>query len=291
MNRRQFLAVCGGGAAIGISGCRSRDPAGDAPADGTETAEPAGRTGTVDDSRYELVSFESSSERIEPDHRYTIDRRTLAESVEEDHSVVDVANLSADTRSALRQARNGSYSTGDLPDGTRSAVEEHDFVDFGPDDDGPPRYIEFRLFEIDLDSPPRLTVEASLLDHIVTSDDPASLEIVATNGGDETIRWQTGLPKPFGWQVADGLVLWTDAYKEVAAVEDGEIVGGSDAAVATELGPGETVAEEYEVQSGRDAFEPGEFTLDGELSYWFDGRWEAVSYEVGWEIRERDTGQ
>jgi hypothetical protein len=94
------------------------------------------------------------------------------------------------------------------------------------------------LFEIDLDSPPRVSVEARLLDDVVTSDNPATLEIVATNGGDKPIRWQTGTPKPFGIQVADDLVLWTEAYEEHGAFEDGKSVGGSDEAVATTLDPG-----------------------------------------------------
>jgi hypothetical protein len=282
MNRRQFLAVCGGGTAIEIGGCLGREPAA-----GTETA--------ANDSRYELVSFEASSERIRPEHRYTIDPDSFADSLDDEDTAIKIGNLSSDAQSTLRNALSAgpglsaSYSTDALPEDARTTIEEYDFVDFG--DDTEYRYVGFSLFEVDLDSPPRLTVEARLLDEIATSDDPAVLEITATNNGDETIRCETGTPKPFGIQVADDLVLWTDAYEEGAVIENGEIVGGSDEDVVTELDPGKTATEEYEVQSARDAFEPAEFTLNGELNYRFEGGRETVSYEVSWEIREIDTDQ
>lgn len=287
MNRRKILAVCGGGMTIGIGGCLGRESAGQDPEGETETA--------ADNRRYELVSFEASSERINPEHRYTIDPDSFADSLDDEDTAIKIGNLSSDAQSTIRNALSAgsgpsaSYSTDELPEDARTAIEEYDFVDFG--DDTEYRYVGFSLFEVDLDSPPRLTVEARLLDEIVTSDNPAVLEIAATNTGDETIRWQTGTPKPFGIQVADDLVLWTEAYEEGAVVEDGEIVGGSDEDVATELDPGKTVAEEYEVQSDRNAFEPGEFTLSRKLNYRFEGGKETVSYEVSWEIRELDTDQ
>ena len=203
MNRRQFLAVCGGGMPIGISGCLDRESAGQNPADRTET--------TADESRYELVAFETLSERTKPEHRYTIDPDSFADSLDDEDTVIKIGNLSSDAQSTLRNALSAgpgpsaSCSTDELPEDARTAIEEYDFVDFG--DDTEYRYVGFSLFEVDLDSPPRLTVEARLLDEIVTSDAPAVLEIVATNQGSELIRWETGTPKPFGMQVADDLVL------------------------------------------------------------------------------------
>jgi hypothetical protein len=284
MDRRRFLAICSGGAVIGIGGCLGQEPAGQDPADGTET--------TADDSRYELVSFESSSRRTKPEHRYIIDRDGFAGSLDDERTAIKIENLSSDAQSTLRNAlsaRSDPYSTDEIPEDARTAIEEYDFVDFGNDADY--RYVEFRLLEVDVESPPRLTVEARLLDNIVTSTDPAVLKLTATNEGDKTIIWHTGTPKPFGIQKADGLVLWTDAYEETGAYEDGKSVGGSDEEVSTELNPGGTVAEEYEVQSDRDTFKPGEFALDGALNYRFEGGQETVSYEVRWEIRELNTDQ
>lgn len=61
--------------------------------------------------------------------------------------------------------------------------------------------------------------------------------------------------------------------------------------MATERDPGKTVAEEYEIQSDWERFEPGEFTLKNELNYRFEGGRETVSSEISWEIRELDTDQ
>ena len=289
MNRRQFLDVCAGGTAIEIGGCLGREPAGQDPADGTEMA--------ATDSRYELVSFEASSERIKPEHRYTIDPDSFADSLDDEDTAINIENLSSDAQSALRNVLSAgpgpsaSCSTDELPEDARTAIEEYDFVDFG--DDTEYRYVGFSLFEVDLDNPPLLTVEARLLDEIATSGDPAVFELTATNKGDNPIAWHTGPPRPFGRQKADGLLLWTDAYEESGGinVEDGEIVGGGDPGLQTELDPGKTAAEEYEVQSDRDAFESGEFTLNNEINYRFENGRETVSYEVSWETQEVETDQ
>lgn len=286
MHRRKFLAVCGGGLTSGTSGCLGRELAEQETEDRPETA--------ADEKRYELVSFEVSSKPIKPEHRYTIDPDSFADSLDDGDTAIKIGELSPEGQSILRDALSAgpgpsaSYSTDELPEATRAAIEEHDFVEFR--DDTEYRYVGFSLFEVDLDSPPWLTVEATLRDDIVAPDDPAVLEIAATNTGNKPIRWQTETPKPFGIQVADDLILWTDAYEEGAVVEGGEVVGGTDEEVTAELRPAKTVAEEYEVQSDRDAFEPGEFTLKDEIHYRFEGGRKTVSYDVGWEIQELDTG-
>ena len=239
--------------------------------------------------QYELHSLSVDIERTAPTHRYTVRTRKRYESVDADASVVAFDELDESVRKVLEAAlEHPEYETDELPDGLRTVVEEYDFVDC-TDCQTDYRYVAFELLTVDLDHPPRLAIDAHLLDAIATPDDPAVIELAAKNDGDDPLRWHTGVPAPFGiLRTDEELLLWTEVYEESGhvGVADGEITGADDIAIEVGLEPGESVTERYELQPDRDGFESGSFALTEELATEFEGGRETVSVTVEWEVRQ-----
>ena len=242
-----------------------------------------------DGGRYELDSFSTSSERVAPEHRFTVRARAFYRSVDADHDVIEYDDLSEAVRSVVDAVlTDGVYSSPDLPGETQSILHSHDFVDCTGAGTGHD-FVGFEVFEVDPAKPPRLAVDARVVDPVAERDDPATIELTATNDGDRPLAWSTGAPGPFGIRRSEaGVVLWTDSYEESrhVHVEGGEIRGGNDVAVGTKLRPGETVTEHYEIQVERDGFGPDSDALSGELSTEFEGGRETVSYSLTWTVRE-----
>ena len=276
MHRRRLLAGSIG-LPFALAGCL-----GDSAGMATE------QSGTVG---YELHSLSVDVERTAPDHRYTVRTRKRYESVDADASVVAFDELDDSVSEALEVALDRpGYESDELPDGVRTVLEEYDFVDCAGCETSH-RYVAFGLQEVDPDEPPRLDVDAHLVDPVAAPDDPAVLELVAVNEGDDPLIWHTGVPAPFGiLQTEEGLLLWTDAYEESGhvGVADGEITGADDIAIEVDLEPGETVTERYELQSEREDFEPGSFVLSEEVATEFEGGRETVSMTVEWEVRQEE---
>lgn len=269
MDRRQFLATGASSVTLGLGGCVGHD----VPVIGVQS--------------YEINSVTVSSERTSPDHPYTIEPTHRVETgyVEEDDAVVKLVDLPAELQSVFKTARHDSYAAETLPDGTRTVLQEYDLIGFGKDVDHR-QYIGFELFEVDLETPPRLRITAELLDESTKPDDPAIIEVRAQNASEEPLRFGTGPPRPFGVLHADDLLLWTDAYRKNSHVqtENGAVVGWNDVADTVTLDAGKEVSEEYELHPQRDNVKSGVFRLDKHFRVQFEGGRETVVAEVTIEI-------
>lgn len=278
MDRRRFLAAGSGVGLLGTGGYlfRKRGP-------------------------YEVVSLSATVERTAPDHRYTITDHRYPDSAADDYSVIEYAALPEELRSVFDPGR-ADYTADTLPDGTREILSEYDLIDFG--EDASTRYVGFHLFETDLDSPPRLAVDAELLDSTAKANDPAVLEIRATNTGDDPCWIESGPPRPFGilrpeisssgssWR--DDPLLWTDTYEQSDDVQTDRwgIAGGHDVAVVSELAPGDSVSEQYEIQPKRLAVGAGEYTLEQTFEPTFRAEDRpigevTVESRISWELERR----
>lgn len=269
VHRRKFLAAGVGGVTLVCSGCLTQEGP------------------LLDNSSYDLNSVTISSERTFPNHPYTLEpaRWVEADDVKEHDSIIKLEGLSPELQSVFETARKDSYRADVLPDGTRTVLNEYDLIDFGEAIDSW-RYMGFQLLEIDLDTSPRLSITAELLDDTATPDDPAIFELRAENTSEEPLRWSTGPPRPFGTLYADELLLWTDAYEESGHVHtaDGDVVGGNDVAVAVTLDSGASISEEYEIQAERDSVGSGVFRADESVSVSFEGGRETVTADLTIEI-------
>lgn len=269
MERRRFLVAGVGGAILPLSGCLTQEGP------------------LFSDSPYEIESVTVSSGRTSPDHPYTIEsgQRAEAERVGEDDSVVKLKELPAALQSVFTTARHDSYGAESLPNGTRRILNEYDFIDFGEDVDAW-RYMGFKLLKVDLETPPRLRITAELLNDLAETDDPALVELRAQNTGDKPLQWSTGAPSPFGTLQTDEFLLWADSYEESSHVstENGEITAYSDVAINVKLDPGESAAEEYEIQADQDGVDSGVFRLDKSFRTSFEEGRETVTATLTIEI-------
>jgi hypothetical protein len=269
MDRRTFLTKGVGGTILSLSGCLTKEGP------------------LFSDFPYEISLVTVSSERTSPEYPYTIEpiHRVDTGYVEEDDSVITLEELPTQLQSVFKTARHDSYAATTLPDGTRRILNEYDLIDFG-EDVVSGRYMGFKLLEVDLETPPRLSVTAELLDESAEADDPAIFELRAVNTSEEPLRFGTGPPHPFGVLYADDLLLWTDAYRENSHIhtENGNVIGWNDVADNVTLEAGEEVSEEYELHPERDNVKPGVFRLDEHFSVQFEGGRETVVAEVTIEI-------
>ena len=252
-----------------------------------------GSAGTATDQsgteRYELHSLSVETERTAPEHRYTVRTRKRYTTVDADATVVSFDELDEPIRTTLEAALDRpEYETDELPDGLRTVVEEYDFVDC-TDCETNHRYLGFEILTVDLDDPPRLAIDAHLVDPVATPDEPAVIELVAENDGEVPLVWHTGVPAPFGILRTDGdLLLWTNEYEESGhvGVTDGEITGADGIAIEVGLEPGESIAERYELQPERDDFEPGSFALTESFATELEGGRETVAFSLEWDVRK-----
>lgn len=100
-----------------------------------------------------------------------------------------------------------------------------------------------------------LTFEATLVDDSVRPFDPDRIELSITNTADERIGVSSGAPGPFGVLRAesssgdDQVTLWSDAYDESDHVHTTgrRVQAVNDIGIVTELVPGETQTQTYEI--------------------------------------------
>ncbi|MFC7073087.1 hypothetical protein ACFQJ7_12525 [Halovenus rubra] len=264
MERREFLAAGVGGVTLICSGCLTQEGP------------------LLGNSSYDIMSARVDSERTYPNHPYTLEptRWVDTNDVNQNDRILKLEELSPELQSVFESAREDSYGADTLPDGTRRVLNQYDLVDYGETNDSW-QYVGFELREIDLDTPPRLSITVDLLDDTATPDDPAVFELRAENTSEEPLRWSTGPPRPFGTLYADELLLWADAYAESGHVQthDGDVVGANDIAVAVTLDSGASISEKYEIQAERDSVGSGVFRADKSFR---------VSVEQGHEIVTAD---
>lgn len=177
-------------------------------------------------------------------------------------AVLELADVSAAVRELLRAAIDRRRVGLDaVPDELAELVASHDYLRVDDWFYGP---------EIEETGPTHLPVafEATLVDGSVRPSDPARIELSISNTGDERIGVSSGALGPFGVLRAesegegDRVTLRSDAYAESDHVHTtaGRVRAVDDVGIVTELAPGETRTQEY--QLGRWRLAPGTYTVD-----------------------------
>lgn len=115
------------------------------------------------------------------------------------------------------------------------------------------------------------TIEGDRID----ADEAVSITLAVTNDGDETLRFYTGAPDPFGilrLRAEDThIAAWTSAYEESGHVHTTRhrgITAVNSIGLSTEIPPGETVSETYTISDETHGIQPGtyEFSVAKTLS-------------------------
>ncbi|MCU4974007.1 PQQ-like beta-propeller repeat protein [Halobacteria archaeon AArc-m2/3/4] len=123
---------------------------------------------------------------------------------------------------------------------------------------------------VDEDAPVDVSfaIEGDCVDRDEDEDGAVSITLAVRNDGDETLRFTTGAPEPFGILSLRSderrIVPWTSAYEESGHVHDTPhrgITGVNSIALSTEIPPGETVSETYTISDETHGIQPGTYEL------------------------------
>lgn len=117
---------------------------------------------------------------------------------------------------------------------------------------------------IDQDAP--VDVSFAIEGDRVDEDETVSITLAVTNDGDETLRFTTGAPEPFGIVSLHSddrrIVPWTPAYEESGHVHTAPhrgITMVNAIGLLTDIPPGETVSETYTISDETHGIQPGTY--------------------------------
>ncbi|MFC7237405.1 hypothetical protein ACFQS4_04100 [Saliphagus sp. GCM10025317] len=261
--------------------------------------------GSAGPTSYVVADFSADCVRVLPRHPYEIDLLggKPASRLTADETVIDASTLSPRVRSVVETAVEGSrdgigtpaYGTESPSDAVVRIAEEYDYV--RTTYNGTPVVVEFEAFENDLERPPLLAVEATLVRDRITSDDPAKISFSLINRNTESMMFDHVRPWPFGVPVAhllpqekEGIQLWNDRYIDAYGASRFDSLyahPGVDRRRPGRILVGETIRREYLLPIPVDA-EPGRYRITDYLQYFPDDcRKEVLRYEITFELRRR----
>ncbi|USZ68014.1 hypothetical protein NGM10_14930 [Halorussus salilacus] len=203
----------------------------------------------------DVLSFSVAVEDPGPPYRVSAAEVRVSEAV--DGEVWNASEADPEARELVREAgeTRGAYAFDGAPDGLFDALDDHRYVLL----DG-----TFYTASVEKRASVPVALDATLED--------AGVGIALANEADGDLRISTGAPRPFGvlhfhpvGDEDDSRLLWTDAYEESDHVrtEDREIRSVDDIALVSELGPGETLSETYDVDA--DSLASGEYVVEGSV--------------------------
>lgn len=253
--RRRALLVGVGALSAGCLGV--------SPPDAADPSQATTRTETETAAEFRLTDLEVSMTTEQPSVEYVLEPSAFysGDAVEREEErtggrqvVVDISEVDdAAIRDAIETAvRTGEWRSDDAPDGLAETVERVDFFT-GLSRDDTYTHIGLTLHHLDPDAPPAVTFDATVVDDLVSPDNPGVVELELTNVSDALREVFSGTVPPFGMVFAEAVdgngqfLLWRNYEQEgCISFRDGDWIR-CDIGKITELGPAESVARRYRV--------------------------------------------